>query len=512
MSLGDASGHWSDWERNDKLRLLGRLRGRRQVLQPFAGWEWGPWPKQQLLIDSVADATFFGGMAGPGKTQGGLGVLVHRALKYPGCRQAAFRWNYNDLSGPGGIIDELPGVAAGTGCVHRPGRDRFVFPNGSFIQYAYAPDTPQAFEDKFQGMQLHGALIDEAPQWPATWIEYTFSRMRGTDDGVPIRLYFTGNPGGRSGSWFLKNFVRPGRIAGIGAPFSPPCLKPENPMRFAFIPAVRADNPALDSGYEDRMDMLTGSARARQKDGDWEYGGGTFFPQWSEPLHVEPWSRDMVNPEWRKIGGFDWGHLHWSVGLYARVDPEGCVWVTHETGVRLAETEVIAQRMIGHADAPPMWFSGGDIHSFQRAREPGGPRMAEALAAAGMHTQSVMGGVTHIDGWAQLRAYLRPGVAADGGPLLRVCRETGRMLCEQMPDAVPKSTDTEKKEDNDCHPETGVGGDDAIFALMYLLLGLPPRWMHTVRPVPKADPHSPAALLEERMERERMDAEQGLVW
>ena len=62
--------------------------------------------------------------------------------------------------------------------------------------------------EKYQGSEFHKLIFDEAVQFTAFKITKIKGRNRKkTNDPLPLRIWYTGNPGGVSHDYFKERFV-----------------------------------------------------------------------------------------------------------------------------------------------------------------------------------------------------------------------------------------------------------------------------------------------------------------
>lgn len=215
---------------------------------------------QQILLLVTHGSTLYGGARGGGKTEASL-IAALQYVDYPQWKAGIFRLTYPDLSAPGAIMDraldwlskdrnpllEEAGIA--------PRWDKadkvFIFPSGAKVKFAHVQHNKDA--EKYQGSEFHLLIFDEA----VLFTEYKITRIKGSNrkkinDPLPIRIIFTGNPGGISHDYFKDRF-----IDGPGL----------------FIDSKYTDNPYLDhEKYEEIFIEIEDSDPVlwRQwKHGDW---------------------------------------------------------------------------------------------------------------------------------------------------------------------------------------------------------------------------------------------------
>lgn len=171
-----------------------------------------PFFNQILLICSNGSA-LYGGARGGGKSEANLmGALQY--VEFPDWKAGIFRLTFKDLSVPGAIMDRC------LKWVHKnilledaglsPHWDRdakiLTFPSSAQIMFGHMQHDSDA--DNYQGSEFHHLDVDEAVQFT----ENKITRLKGSNrkqfhDPLPIRRWYTGNPGGLSHEYFKTRFV-----------------------------------------------------------------------------------------------------------------------------------------------------------------------------------------------------------------------------------------------------------------------------------------------------------------
>jgi predicted phage terminase large subunit-like protein len=190
----------------------------------------------QILLLFLPGSTLYGGARGGGKTEASLiGALQY--VEFPQWKAGIFRLTYPDLAVPGAIMDRAKDWIKDNKLLEDAGlsphwnsSDKiFTFPSGSKIMFGHVQHEKDA--DKYQGSEFHLLILDEAVQFT----EKKITKLKGSNrkqfnDPLPLRRWYTGNPGGISHDYFKERFVD-----GIGN----------------FIDSKYEDNPYLDQeSYE----------------------------------------------------------------------------------------------------------------------------------------------------------------------------------------------------------------------------------------------------------------------
>jgi predicted phage terminase large subunit-like protein len=294
-----------------------------------------PWPPQAVFLGLDVTEAFFGGSAGPGKTE----ALLMGALQYvdvPGYNALIVRRTWPDLDAPDSVLSRARDWLVNTPARKKAGGRLWVFPSGAKVQFGHI--QYDADKLKFGSAQYQYIGMDEVTHWEhEQTYTFLFSRLRkatapclrclqpldkvgrGDDvttwqhqddeaeaecpelqpdwnfiaryppasDGttlfdVPIRMRSAANPIGPGVEWVSQRFVDaatryPGAV---------------------FIPARLADNPAVNrKQYLSALSHLSEIDQARLIDGDWsvrEHGGlfwrADFIPI-EKPLPCDYWCR-----------------------------------------------------------------------------------------------------------------------------------------------------------------------------------------------------------------------------
>lgn len=142
----------------------------------------------------------------------------------------------------------------------------------------------------------------------------------------------TCNPGGPGRNWVKERFVDKGPpntqiklTFNYGTEASPKLFTKTR----RWIHSTVEDNPALGERYKAQLASITDSVRRAQwKDGDWDTGEGTAFPEFNKKTHViEPFP---IPNNWKKFRACDWGYSSLAVVLWLAVDNEQNVYVYRE--------------------------------------------------------------------------------------------------------------------------------------------------------------------------------------
>lgn len=211
-----------------------------------------PFDLQWKFLIYPSEELFFGGSAGGSKSS----ALLMSALTFvtqPNYDALIIRKTYSDLSQPNSIMDRCQKWLA------QPIEDKkvkfdkinkkFTFPSGATLSFGYLSNDNDL--NTYQGAELQFIGIDEATQLTEKQIRYLHSRLRKTKDNpIPLRIRYTGNPGGLSNDYFRDTFVN---------------------GDLPFIPSRYTDNPYLNTKeYEKQLNQLDEYTKQQLKYGNWD--------------------------------------------------------------------------------------------------------------------------------------------------------------------------------------------------------------------------------------------------
>jgi phage terminase large subunit-like protein len=240
-----------------------------------------PWPKQQTFLGLDCQEAFYGGGAGPGKTD----ALLMAALQYvhvPGYSALILRRDYKRLGMPGSIMDRARSWLYNSDASWNGSDYRYRFPSGASIQFGYI-DSP---DDRFRYASAEFQFIgyDELTEFQLSGDEsnpylFMFSRLRKPAAmDVPLRIRSASNPGNIGHQWVKDRFMTPESLAGLRDGIDKTYWKEAR----AFVPALLKDNPAINPDeYLPQLKHLPPVTRARLLAGDWSVREDSLIkPEW----------------------------------------------------------------------------------------------------------------------------------------------------------------------------------------------------------------------------------------
>jgi len=274
-----------------------------------------PWEPRQLEATQAADThryTLFGGSRGPGKSWwlrryllrfliksyeilGLRGVRVMLACEdYPALRDRHLskvelefpEWLGRYTGGDGREFRLVPSLGGGALC----------FRNLDKVE-------------KYQSAEFACIGVDELTKNDKN----TFDILRGSLrwPGIEqVRFVAATNPGGPGHLWVKDLWIDrvfPEELEGQA-------------HEFAFVQALPADNPHLESSYWEMLNSLPDDLRRAWVEGDWDVFSGQVFTNWRRSQHVvEPFTIPEGWMRWRAI---DWGYSAPFCCLWMAKDPD----------------------------------------------------------------------------------------------------------------------------------------------------------------------------------------------
>lgn len=260
--------------------------------------DYTPSAKQSKFHTSSTFETFFAGAAGPGKTAALCAEAITSALEIPKTNCYLFRRTLAEimLSIHAEISKQLSPYnnATKSQITFNGSQNRWVFPNGSFIQYAYCQYDGDVY--RYQSAEIHFLGIDELTHFKEEWYDYLKTRVR-SSGGQRLRVMAASNPGNVGHGWCKKYFVDLGDQT-IHAD--------KNGRTRQYIKATIDDHPdaefrkqyivSLESIKNERL-------RKSLRWGDWDAFEGQVFMEWDERQHViEQLPPGLLNESMRYIG------------------------------------------------------------------------------------------------------------------------------------------------------------------------------------------------------------------
>ena len=422
-----------------------------------------PTPAQVELHECRITNLLWGGAAGGSKSHGLRWGLYRNALTIPGYEALLLRRTFPELEKT--HLRRMAREAEQLGATYLDGKRIMKFPNGSLIEAGHCETEDDAA--KYLSSEYDEIAFDEATTFLPSVILEISSRARSSKPAVVARggafVRMGSNPGG-VGALYLRDAY----ITKTPDPEEFPKYRPED---HAFIPARLRDNPYLDIDYVNRLEQLPDARQRQLRDGDWDVFEAQFFPEWRAERDGSPWhvqDCDGEAADMPLVGGVDWGYNQPGCFLWARLLPDGRLYVQADwkfqglsvesvaAGVRRRTDELRAPRFRAIYCDPSM----GNKTGFGQAGQTQAESHAEVFGRLGL--PMIRSDNDRYHGWQRVHDYLR--AAPDGRPWLVVsprCRYGIRSLPTMVQD----------KHDADDLDTTA--DDHWVDALRYLLAGRP---------------------------------------
>jgi hypothetical protein len=312
-----------------------------QTLEDKAQKVWSPHLRQKEFLelpDSIFEG-FFGGAAGPGKTETLMMFPIVRGwFRHPHFKGIILRRTFPDLEKE--IVGRSHEYYPLTGGKYNEQKRRWRWPSGATLQFGHAEHEKDI--RNYDSAEYNYIAFDELTHF--TEFQYTylaFTRARSSDSDLPAVVRSASNPGNIGHGWVRKRFIEPARE---GRKILVETVKDitgaikEN--KRIFIPASATDNPTLlknDPGYLARMEMLPEAEKRAKVYGDWWLFSGQVFTEFrNEKLPNEPDNalhviKPFRIPEWYpRIFHLDWGTSSAACGYWGAVTPDARVIVYRE--------------------------------------------------------------------------------------------------------------------------------------------------------------------------------------
>ena len=336
------------------------------------------------------------------------------------------------------------------------------FANGSRIIAGHFQNEKDV--DSYLGLEYDIVGIEEATTLSSRKHQDITTCCRTSKPNWRPRIYSTTNPGGVGHAWYRQKFIMP--------------FQRGTEKETRFIPARVTDNRFTNADYVKVLSNLTGWQRQAWFEGSWDIAAGQYFTTWKREAHVVEDFDDTRAREW--FCALDYGYVHFTVCLLGCTDGDGNVFIVDEHAERLwlpqrhaaGITAMLArhrvgagtnQRPLGVADLR-RFVAGADVFS----RQSDGTTVAAQYAKLGIRL--TVANMDRVNGWAEILGRLGD---TDAGiaPRLFIHRRCARLL-----DALPAMQhDPNRPEDvlKVDADEEGIGGDDAVDALRYLIATKP---------------------------------------
>jgi hypothetical protein len=302
--------------------------------------EWSPISQPQIdflrLPTSIKEG-FFGGSAGPGKTEILLMyAIVHGWHTQQGFKQLFLRRTYPEIVRE--ILPRTRNMYLKLGArYHRqdkywvfPREDQYgsgAYPDGGLIFFGHCEHEDDVHN--YDGMEINLFTPDELTSFTEYIYTYIgFTRVRTSLPHLPAIIRSSGMPGDIGHSFVKKRFIDP-------APNGGKIIVGRGGNKRIYIHSTYKDNTKLDPNYGQGLEALPDEAERRAKKyGDWSTYEGQVFDEFrdkhypSEPDHaihvVDPF---VIPKHWPRICAIDWGYSAMCSVGWGAISPEPRVYV-----------------------------------------------------------------------------------------------------------------------------------------------------------------------------------------
>ena len=230
------------------------------------------------------------------------------------------------------------------------------------------------------------------------------------------------------------------------------------------------DNAYNDPQYRKVLEEFQGWQRRAWLDGDWDLAAGQFLTTFRREVHVVSDFAETRAREW--FAALDYGFAHYTVVLLGCTDGDGSLFVVDEHAERLwlpqRHAEAI-RALVGRHRIGNLALELGDLRRIVAgtdvfSRQSDGTTIAAQYAREGITLKPA--NMDRVNGWAEVLQRLGD---VSGGVRARMfihqrCGRLAETLSAMQYD--PNRPEDVFKVDAD---EDGVGGDDAVDALRYLV-------------------------------------------
>lgn len=259
---------------------------------------------------------------------------------------------------------------------------------------------------KYQSAEFAAILVDELTKNKQETFDDLRHRMRWP--GISNTKFIGAtNPGSIGHAWVKKLW-----LDGV---FDP---NEEEKHEFKYVQALALDNPHLDSSYLKSLDSLPNDKRRAYRDGDWDIFKGQYFSEFSRNIHT--CEHFAIPREWKKFVMGDYGYAAPSAVYWGAMSPEGQLYLYRELYVRELTFSALAQAIIENTNPdedikywvfdPAIWARRGEVDGALSGAD---IMSAKYLQITGKHLNIIKGNNDRINGWIEVREWLKPYVADD---------------------------------------------------------------------------------------------------
>lgn len=305
--------------------------------------EWKPIsrPQEQFLAlpDTIKEA-FFGGSAGPGKSECLMMYPIVRGFYNKRRFKALFmRRTYSELKLE--IIPRSRELYEAVGGKFNKSDLVWEFESGALIFFGHCEHEDDV--TKYDSMEINLYLPDETQSLLKPQYMYlAFTRVRSSDPSLPEIIRAAGMPGGIGHKWVKERFIDPNPLGGK-------IIAGKGGNKRIFIRSTLADNPRIGRSYSDGLESLPEAEKRAKKYGDWSSYEGQVFDEFRDVKysHEPPNALHVIDPFpipewWPKIVVIDWGYRAMTWVGWGAISPDRRLYVYREQSWIKTKIEVWA--------------------------------------------------------------------------------------------------------------------------------------------------------------------------
>lgn len=303
--------------------------------------EWKPISKPQedfLALPDTIKEGFFGGGAGPGKSEIlFMYPIVRQFYKHPRFKALFMRRTYPELKRE--IIPRSREIYTAFGGHFNKSDLVWEFSSGEggkhgdrslgMVFFGHCENENDVH--KYDSMEINLFLPDEVQTLTEfIYIYIGFERVRTSVIDLPAIIRGAGMPGNIGHTFVNKRFIKP-------APRGNKIIRGKGGNKRIFIFSTLADNPKIDPGYAQSLEMMPEAEKRAKKYGDWNSYEGQVFEEFrdikypSEPdnaIHIV--KRFEIPAWWPRIIVIDWGFAAWNYVSFTAISPNRRAYVYRE--------------------------------------------------------------------------------------------------------------------------------------------------------------------------------------
>lgn len=435
-------------------------------------WRAHPGPQTRFLSSTVFEA-LYGGQAGGAKSSALLmGAL--RQIDKASYRALILRRTFPELRE---LMDRSQLYFAQIGGIWSAQDKRWKFPSGATVEFGYCETYNDVLQ--YQGQEFQYIAYDELGQVAdeRVWT-YLMSRCRSSEPGLLLMMRASANPGGVGHHWIKRRFIDVCPPEGTAQRVETKAFDGTTTTQTrAFFRARLQDNLTLmanDPTYGERLKQLTETEYRWLALGDWDAGGGAFYPELTTQQDQDRLfiSAAQLPPllDWHEYwGAYDWGFIHPATfGSFVRVG--NTVYCLDTLFMHRYQDEEQADRIKGASDRRCLRtvYAGHDAFAKRLAHSAAAETVADVFGRYSIALEKAA--IDRAAGAKVVRRLIaRPpvGPLPKGTIIFRFVDTPGnRRVVSELAALIPEETHPDVPAKRDAN-EHGLYGDDGADMLRY---------------------------------------------